>query len=219
MGSYWANHFSTIGLIGMNEACLNLLGEDIAGEKGFEFAQEVMQFMRKRISCYQDKTGNLYNLEATPAEGCSYTLLLKDNKTCGEQPYKNYTNSTQLPVNYTQDLFKAMKHQEVLQTAYTGGTVFHTFLGESPDTMAVKKLVHKMCYQFKLPYYSITPTFSICPIHGYLKGDNGTCPICAAEGLETSCEVYSRVVGYLRPVEQWNPGKQAEYIARKEYSV
>ena len=214
MGSYWANHFSTIGLIGINEAALNLLGVGIETEEGHHFATEVMAFMRDRISSYQEETGNLYNLEATPAEGCSYTLLLKDNRTYGEQPYKNYTNSSQLPVGFTDDVFMALKHQEPLQTAYTGRTVFHTFLGEMPDAQSAKNLVKKMCQQFKLPYYSVTPTFSICPEHGYVKGENFTCPNC---GLE--CEVYSRVVGYLRPVKQWNPGKQAEYGERKEYTV
>lgn len=219
MGSYWANHFSTIGLIGMNEACLNLFCENIASEKGLEFSKEVMYFMRDTISQYQDETGNLYNLEATPAEGCSYTLLLKDNKYFGEQPYKNYTNSTQLPVNYTRDLFSALKHQEILQTLYTGGTVFHTFLGEAPSAESAKKLIKKMCYQFELPYYSLTPTFSICPDHGYLKGEQLTCPLCEKEGTSTECEIYSRVVGYLRPVKQWNTGKQAEYSSRLEYSL
>ena len=211
---YWANHFSTIGLVGMNEACINLFGEDISSSKGHSFAKDIMYFMRERIKDYQDETGNLYNLEATPAEGCSYTLLLKDNKLFGQQPYKNYTNSTQLPVDYTRDIFTALKHQEPLQTSYTGGTVFHTFLGESPSAEAAKKLIYKMCYQFKLPYYSLTPTFSICPEHGYLTGEHFTCPTCSSE-----CEVYSRVVGYLRPVKQWNQGKQAEYSSRTEFTL
>jgi len=211
---YWANHFSTIGLVGMNEACINLFGEDISSSKGYSFAKDIMYFMRERIKGYQNETGNLYNLEATPAEGCSYTLLLKDNKLFGQQPYKNYTNSTQLPVDYTRDIFTALKHQEPLQTSYTGGTVFHTFLGESPSAEAAKKLIYKMCYQFKLPYYSLTPTFSICPEHGYLTGEHFTCPTCSSE-----CEVYSRVVGYLRPVKQWNQGKQAEYSSRTEFTL
>jgi len=211
-GRYWTNHFSTIGLIGMNEACINLLGVGIADPEGEKFSVEVLNFMRKRLSCYQEKTGNLYNLEATPAEGCSYSLLLKDKKLFGNSyDYPYYTNSTQLPVNYTDDLLVALKHQEALQELYTGGTVFHVFLGESPQPEAVKRLLQKMV-QFKIPYYSVTPSFSVCENHGYLKGEQYTCPNC---GEET--EVYSRVVGYLRPTRQYNVGKKREAVDRKKF--
>jgi len=231
-GKYWINHFSTIGLVGMNESCLNFLGQDITSEKGYQLALEVLEFMRKRIQYYQEKTGNLYNLEATPAEGVSYSLPQKDRarfpdiivanneavKNQGAEPF--YTNSTFLPVGYTDDLFLAMKMQEPLQCLYTGGTSFHIFLGEAvPDFQSVKMLIKKACEQFKMPYFYITPTFSICPEHGYLTGEQFTCPLCEAEGKETSCEVYSRVVGYLRPVDQWNEGKQAEFRSRKTYKV
>ncbi|MDD3024122.1 MAG: ribonucleoside triphosphate reductase [Syntrophomonadaceae bacterium] len=229
MGQYWKNHFSTIGLIAMNEACLNFLGSDIASEEGLAFAEEVMDFMRDRLLEYQDETGNIYNLEATPAEGVSYAIAKKDKENYphiivaneadyrrGAEPY--YTNSTQLPVNYTDDLFKALNLQDQLQTRYTGGTVFHIFLGETvPSEESAAKLVKKVCEQFRLPYFTLTPTFSICPSHGYISGKNFTCPLCAAQGKETSCEVYSRVVGYLRPVDQWNAGKQAEFQGRKVF--
>jgi anaerobic ribonucleoside-triphosphate reductase len=228
-GRYWKNHFSTIGLVGMNEACLNFLGQNIASEEGRAFALEVLDFMRDRLLIYQEETGNIYNLEATPAEGVSYSIARKDKRQYpdiivannnrveqGGEPY--YTNSTQLPVNYTDDLFEALHYQDELQAKYTGGTVFHIFLGESvPSIDSVKALVKKVCNQFSLPYFTITPTFSICPEHGYLSGEKPVCPICEAEGKTTSCEVYSRVVGYLRPVDQWNAGKQEEYKERKIY--
>ncbi|MEN6391148.1 MAG: ribonucleoside triphosphate reductase [Syntrophomonas sp.] len=228
-GNYWKNHFSTIGLVGMNEACLNFLGENIASEKGSAFAEEALDFMRDRLMQYQDETGNIYNLEATPAEGVSYSIALKDMKQYpdivvangeevadGAQPY--YTNSTQLPVNYTDDLFEALSIQDPLQTKYTGGTVFHIFLGEAvPSIQSVKKMVSKVCNQFGLPYFTLSPTFSICPQHGYIAGEHFNCPVCAAEGQETRCEVYSRIVGYLRPVDQWNAGKQEEFKGRKTF--
>ena len=221
-GSYWGNHFSTIGLIGMNEALLNFMGVTIAEKKGIKFALEVLDFMRERLVKYQQETGNLYNLEATPAEGTSYRLALKDkNKypdiiTAGEkEPY--YTNSTQLPVNYTDDLFEALKLQDELQTKYTGGTVFHAFLGESiSDSRIVKNLIKTIFENFRLPYFTFTPTFSICPVHGYLEGEHFTCPKCT---IEQSCEVYSRIVGYLRPVQQWHKGKQEEFRLRKTFKV
>lgn len=226
-GQYWKNHFSTIGMIGMNEACLNFLGCDIASEQGMVFTEEVMDFMRNRLVQYQDETENIFNLEATPAEGVSYGIARKDKSTNpdiivaneadyrrGAEPY--YTNSTQLPVNYTDDLFKALSQQEPLQTRYTGGTVFHIFLGESiPTIESTKKLVKKVCEQFTLPYFTVSPTFSICPQHGYIAGKHSLCPHCANNDLETACEVYSRVVGYLRPVDQWNAGKQAEFDNRQ----
>jgi ribonucleoside-triphosphate reductase len=221
-GVYWGNHFSTIGLIGMNEALLNFLGVNIGDTKGIKFAEEVMDFMRDKLVKYQEETGNLYNLEATPAEGTSYRLALKDKKkypeiiTAGEkEPF--YTNSTQLPVNYTDDLFEALKLQDMFQTKYTGGTVFHAFLGESvSDTKSVRSLIKIIFERFRLPYFTLTPTFSICPVHGYLLGEHFTCPKCT---IEQPCEVYSRIVGYLRPVQQWHHGKQEEFGLRKTFKV
>jgi ribonucleoside-triphosphate reductase len=221
-GQYYANHFSTIGLIGMNEMLLNFLGEDIGTKRGRKFAEEVLGFMRDILVGYQETTGNMYNLEATPAEGTSYRLALKDKErypdiiTSGTKvPY--YTNSTQLPVKYTDDLFKALKLQDNLQSKYTGGTVFHIFLGERvSDTAMVKSLIKKIFENFKLPYITFTPTFSICPVHGYISGEHHTCPKCV---VAQPCEVYSRVVGYLRPVQQWNLGKQEEFNERKEFSL
>ena len=217
-GQYWTNHFSTIGLVGMNETCLNFLGSDIGSPEGHAFALEVMDYMLQRITCYQDKTGNLYNLESTPAEGAAYKLALKDKSmfpdivTSGnDEPY--YTNSTQLPANYTSDLFRALHLQEPLQVKYTGGTTFHAFLGEKlPDPQSVKKLIKKISYGFKIPYFTITPTFSICSEHGYYSGEVWECPQCGREN-----EVYSRIVGYIRPVQQWNLGQQEQYKNRSIY--
>ncbi len=221
-GSYWGNHFSTIGIVGMNEALLNFLGVDIGTKTGIKFASEILDFMRERLVKYQQETGNLFNLEATPAEGTSYRLALKDKKkypdiiTAGEkEPY--YTNSSQLPVNYTDDLFKALELQDELQCKYTGGTVFHAYLGEAvSDPSTVKSLIKTIFERFKLPYFTFTPTFSICPVHGYIPGEHFTCPYCA---VEQPCEVYSRVVGYLRPVQQWHKGKQEEFRQRKTFRV
>lgn len=219
-GQYWVNHFSTIGFVGMHEACLNLLGKGIETEEGIKFAGEVMDFMLNRIECYKEKTGNLYNLESTPAEGASYKLALKDREmfpdiiTSGtEVPY--YTNSSQLPASFTDDLFLALKLQEPLQTKYTGGTVFHAYLGERiPSGSGVKNLVKKIAYNFKIPYFSITPSFSICRNHGYINGEIYPCPDC---GEKT--EVYSRVVGYLRPIQQWNDGQVEQFRVRKKYII
>jgi len=228
-GEYWKNHFSTIGLIGMNEACLNFLGESIATEEGKKFAIKVLDHMRERLEDFQLETQQIFNLEATPAESTSYDLALKDKKkfkdiiVANEEAYKKgaepyYTNSSWLPVNYTDDVFELLKHQDDLQTRYTGGTVVHIYLGESlPSGEAVKRLVKKVTSNFRLPYFTFTPTFSICPIHGYISGKHEYCPICAEKGIKTECEVYSRVVGYLRPVNQWNPGKQQEFADRKTY--
>lgn len=228
-GQYWKNHFSTIGLVGMNESCINFIGKDIASPEGLEFSKEVMDFMRERLAGYQEESGNIYNLEATPAEGVSYGIARKDKeaypkiKVANEDEYKKgaqpyYTNSTQLPVKYTDDLFEALQIQDELQTRYTGGTTFHIFLGESISSVeSVKKLISKVCNQFKLPYFTITPTFSICPSHGYLSGEKYSCPICEAEGEQTACEVYSRVVGYIRPIDQWNAGKQEEFKERRMF--
>ncbi len=218
LGSYWTNHFATIGLIGMNEACLNFLGEDISTKKGKDFAVTVANFMRDELAKYQKETQGLYNLEATPGEGACYRLAKLDLesfpniKVAGDdEPY--YTNSTQLPVDFKGDLFEALSNQDDLQVLYTGGTVFHGFLGEKvDDPESVKLLVKKVTETFHLPYFTITPTFSICPTHGYVSGEHFTCPEC---GKDT--EVYSRVVGYFRPVKQWNKGKQAEFKQRKEF--
>ncbi|RLC40260.1 MAG: ribonucleoside triphosphate reductase [Candidatus Nealsonbacteria bacterium] len=222
-GAYYANHFSTIGLVGMNECLLNFLGENIASEKGRKFALEVMDFMRERLVKYQEETGNIYNLEATPAESTAYRLALKDKEkypdiiTAGTKEVPYYTNSTQLPVNYTDDIFEALKLQDELQCKYTGGTVLHLFLGERiQDIETVKKLIKKIFENFHLPYITLTPTFSICPVHGYLAGEHWTCPKCT---IKQPCEVYSRVVGYLRPVQQWNKGKAQEFKERKEFKI
>lgn len=225
-GCFWKNHFSTIGIIGMNEACLNFLGVNIGEEKGRQFSLRVMDYLRKIIAEIQEETGDIYNLEATPAEGTSYRLAIIDKKRhpeiiCanedefikGSDPF--YTNSTQLPVNYSDDIFETLTLQDELQTKYTGGTVMHLFLGENiSDTRAVKSLIKKIVTGFRLPYITISPTFSVCPSHGYLRGRQEKCPVC-----EDETEVYSRVVGYLRPVKQWNNGKQAEFDMRKTFKV
>ncbi len=226
-GLFWQNHFSTIGLIGMNEACLNFMETDIGTKEGQAFSLRVMDFIREMIMEIQEETGDLFNLEATPAEGTSYRLAMLDKKrfadkiVCaneegyqqGEDPY--YTNSTQLPVNYTDDIFEVLTLQDELQTKYTGGTVLHVYLGEMVSNIeTVKNLVRKIAANFRLPYFTLTPTFSVCPSHGYLKGEQERCPSCQAE-----TEIYSRVVGYLRPVKQWNKGKQAEFIRRKTFRV
>ncbi len=216
----WDNHFSTIGLVGMNECCANFLGKDLVTEEGRAFTLEVLDFMRDRLIEYQESTGNLYNLEATPAESTSYRLAKIDKerypeiKTAGEgAPY--YTNSTQLPVDYTSDLFGALTLQEEIQRKYTGGTVFHSFLGESiEDVKACKKLVQTIAENYRIPYYTISPTFSVCSDHGYLKGEQQKCPSC---GKET--EVYARIVGYYRPVKNWNRGKAEEYQERRLFET
>lgn len=209
-GVYWKNHFSTIGLIGMNEACLNFLGSDIGSFRGKQFALEVMDYMRAKIVEFQKETGNNYNLEATPGEGTSYRLAKLDN-----EKYPYYTNSTQLPVNYTDDIFEVLDHQDDLQTKYTGGTVVHIYAGERIQNIeTMKNLVKKVCTNYHLPYFTFSPTFSTCPNHGYLSGEHFTCPECGAD-----CEVYSRVVGYIRPVQQWNKGKQKEFADRKEFKI
>jgi ribonucleoside-triphosphate reductase len=210
----------------MNEACLNFLGADIASAIGREFALEVMNFIRRLISSIQEETGDIFNLEATPAEGTSYRLAMMDKRlypdiVCANQTdYANgaapyYTNSTQLPVNYTDDIFETLMLQDELQTKYTGGTVLHVFLGEQVnDTRVIRGLIRKIAGNFKLPYFTLSPTFSICPTHGYLPGRQDTCGRCSQE-----TEIYSRVVGYLRPVKQWNGGKQAEFGKRKTFTV
>ena len=223
-GHYWQNHFSTIGICGMNEAILNLFGVNIVSGDGTEFATRVLKFMRKRLLQFQDETQNMYNLEATPAEGTSYRLARIDRRKYsdiiaanqkhlanGAEPF--YTNSSQLPVDFEGDLFEALEHQDRLQTLYTGGTVFHIFLGERlPAWKSSSELIKKVAWNSHLPYFTLTPTFSICPSHGYINGEHKQCPACGDK-----CEVYSRVVGYLRPVDQWNDGKQAEFAIRKTF--
>ena len=226
-GVYWKNHFSTIGLVGMNEACENLLDCGIATEEGHQFAVEVMDYMRDLIVKFQEETGNNYNLEATPAEGTSYRLAKLDKKNLidikcandeeyysqGAEPY--YSNSTQLPVNCTDDIFELLDHQDDLQTKYTGGTVVHIFAGERiNDINTMKNLVKKICENYHLPYFTFSPTFSVCPTHGYVAGEHETCPDCGSE-----CEIYSRIVGYIRPVKQWNKGKKAEFKNRKTFDM
>ncbi len=216
------NHFSTIGLLGMNEACLNAswLQKDLSDEASQIFTKKVLNYMRDKLSDYQELYGDLYNLEATPAESTTYRLAKHDKtkwpdiKTAGkpqDTPY--YTNSSHLPVEYTQDLFTALDIQDELQTLYTSGTVFHAFLGERlPDWKAAAKLVRVIAQNYKLPYYTISPTYSICKKHGYLEGEQFTCPYCGEKA-----EVYSRITGYYRPVQDWNEGKGQEYKNRKIY--
>ncbi len=223
LGSF-SNHFSTIGLIGMNEVGLNAnwLRADMTNEKTQAFAQKVLNHMRERLSDYQEQYGDLYNLEATPAESTTYRLAKHDRKrwpaikTAGEPgdtPY--YTNSSHLPVDYTTDIFDALDIQDELQTLYTSGTVFHAFLGEKlPDWQAAAALVRTIATNYKLPYYTLSPTYSICKSHGYLAGEVKSCPHCGAK-----TEVYSRITGYYRPVQNWNDGKLQEYANRKEYDV
>lgn len=221
-GRYWGNHFSTIGLIGMNEACVNLLGSDIGTPEGKKLARQALDHMRRRLADFQEQTGNYYNLEATPAEGTSYRLAKLDRDLYADMPCRRkggerdcYTNSTQLPVDYSSDVFEVLESQDSLQSRYTGGTVMHVFLGESvSDPEAVRSFVRRVCHGYQLPYFTITPSFSVCPRHGYLRGETSSCPDC---GRQT--EVYSRVVGYLRPVNQWNEGKQKEFSLRSRFAV
>ncbi|MBQ7377539.1 MAG: ribonucleoside triphosphate reductase, partial [Clostridia bacterium] len=220
----FSNHFSTIGLVGMNEVGLNAkwLGGDMTTKATQAFTKEVLNHMRERLSDYQEEYGDLYNLEATPAESTSYRLAKHDKKRfpeiitaseSGNTPY--YTNSSHLPVGFTDDIFEAIEVQDELQTLYTSGTVFHAFLGEKlPDWKAAANLVRKIAENYKLPYYTLSPTYSVCRDHGYLAGEVFTCPEC---GNKT--EVYSRITGYYRPVQNWNDGKAEEYKARKVYNV
>ncbi len=217
------NHFSTIGLVGMNEACLNAkwLHEDLTHEAAQRFSRDVLNHMRERLSDYQEKYGDLYNLEATPAESTSYRLakhdvaLYPDIITANEHGTPYYTNSSHLPVGYTEDIFTALDVQDELQTLYTSGTVFHAFLGEKlPDWRAAATLVRKIAENYRLPYYTMSPTYSICKNHGYLAGEHYTCPEC---GEKT--EVYSRITGYYRPVQNWNDGKAQEFKDRKVYNI
>ena len=217
------NHFSTIGLVGMNEACLNAkwIREDLTNEKAQKFTKEVLNFMREKLSDYQEEYGDLYNLEATPAESTSYRMAKKDKAlypdiiTASDDETPYYTNSSHLPVGYTDDIFKALDIQDELQTLYTSGTVFHAFLGERlQDWKTTANLVRKISENYKLPYYTMSPTYSVCKNHGYLRGEVWKCPDC---GEDT--EVYSRITGYYRPVKNWNDGKVKEFEMRKEYDL
>ncbi|NQU43229.1 ribonucleoside triphosphate reductase, partial [bacterium] len=220
-GEYWQNHFATIGIIGMNEALLNFMGEDITSKRGQEFSLGIMEYLRTLLTGIQEETGHFYNLEASPAEGTAYRLARLDKQrypdiiTSGEDATPYYTNSTQLPVGYTDDIFEVLELQDELQASYTGGTVLHLYLGESIDDIATAKaLIQKVFEHNKLPYISITPTFSICPEHGYIRGEVFQCPTCDRE-----TEVWSRVTGYLRPVANYNKGKQQEYTDRKKFRL
>jgi len=224
-GTYWSNHFNTVGIIGMNEACLNFMDKDLTTNEGQKFALEVMDFLNKKVLEIQEHDDILYNIEASPAEGASYAIAKKDKELYpdiivaneaeyqeGAEPY--YTNSTHLPVGFTEDIFEALDLQDELQTKYTGGTVFHGFLGERLDSgEEVKQLVKKIAHGYKLPYFTLTPTFSICESHGYIVGEHFECPKCGEE-----CQVYSRVVGKIAPISRWNKGKKEEFKGRLEYN-
>lgn len=244
-GQYWANHFNTIGIVGMNELCMNFLGEDISTPAGRELALRLLDFARERLRQYQAESGGLYNLEATPAESASYRMARADLQrypgilTSGTPQRPYYTNSTHLPVHYHGDLWQVLEHQEELQCRYTGGTVLHVFLGERlTNPEQAKLIVRRIAERYRVPYFTLTPTFSVCPVHGYLAGEHHICPHEHTEqelahyGTEThpvtgltlprvgvACEVYSRVVGYLRPVAQWNEGKQEEFAERHKFTV
>jgi ribonucleoside-triphosphate reductase len=214
---HFDNHFSTIGVLGMHEASLNFLGKGIGTPEGKEFAIETLNTMKEMLQQFQEETGNLYNLEATPAESTSYRLARLDREkykniiTSGTDKHPYLTNSTQLNVDATRDVFEAIQHQQDIQCLYTGGTIFHTFLPESIDRETCRKLVRKIA-ETRIPYFSVTPTFSICDTHGYIRGQHPTCPKCGSQ-----TEVYSRIVGYLRPVRTWNDGKQQEFQDRTPY--
>lgn len=222
-GEYWFNHFGTVGLVGLNEACLNLFQKDIGTHEGRAFAVRVLDFMRSRLERYQQETGHLYNLEATPAEGAGFRLaqidaerypgLVNGSGCSGGKPF--YNNSSQLPVNYSDDVFEVLDLQDDIQSRYTGGTVLHIYSGEAQaDARTVESFVRTVCKNYSLPYFTFTPTFSICPEHGYRGGEHGVCPDCGR-----ACEVYSRVVGYLRPLSQWNEGKAEEFSRRSSFDI
>jgi ribonucleoside-triphosphate reductase len=223
-GEFWYNHFSTIGIVGMNESLMNYMGTTIADKDGIKFALKVADHMRDRLKYYQESNGHMYNFEATPAESTSYRLAKLDvkkfkdifvanEKDRGKNFAPYYTNSTQLPVDQNMDLFDALKLQDKIQTKYTGGTVFHVYMGERiMNHNATKTLVKTIASNYKLPYFTITPTFSVCPNCGYVSGEHHNCPTC-----NSISEVYSRVVGYLRPVAQWNDGKKAEFGMRSTF--
>ena len=219
-GQYWSNHFNTIGILGMNEAVINFMGKDITTDEGQEFSVEILDYMREVLKDIQEETGNNYNLEASPAEGTCYRMAKLDKEryndivTAGEEvPF--YTNSTHLPVGFTEDIFETLDLQDKLQTKYTGGTVLHLYLGERiRDIEVAKNLIKTAFTNYQLPYMSLTPTFSVCNEHGYISGEVAECPVC---GRKT--EIWSRVTGYLRPVQDYNKGKQAEYEQRLKYVI
>ncbi len=225
-GSYWKNHFSTIGLNGMNECCMNFLGKNIAEPEGQKFSERIMMFMRKKLEAFQEETNSIYNLEATPAESTAYRFARIDTMQypdimvanyeqykAGAEPY--YTNSTHLPVNYTHDIFEVLDLQDNLQQLYTGGTVLHIFTGDkNMSPTAAKNLIKKVTSNYHLPYITISPTFSVCASHGYIAGEHFQCPHC-----NENTEVYSRIVGYMRPVSQWNKGKQEEFKDRSLFDL
>jgi ribonucleoside-triphosphate reductase (formate) len=241
LGKYWGNHFSTIGLIGMNEAAINFVGKPISDPDSKAWVEKVILFMRDRMKDFQESTGNFYNLEATPAEGASYRLAKKDKEqfetiiTSGDDDVPYYTNSVHLPVTEEHDIFEVLEHQDDLQCKFTGGTVVHLFLGESiNDWEMARDLVRKIVTNYKLPYFTLTPTFSVCPVHGYLRGANNSCPREHSESdlvkygsadkedtnkIIVKPEIYSRIVGYFRPVENWNKGKKKEFSERKNLKV
>jgi len=220
--AYWVNHFSTIGINGMNECCMNFLGAPITSKEGHAFAEKIMNFMRDVLSEFQEETGNIYNLEATPAESTSFRFALLDTAkhsdiiVANHKEFKNgarpyYTNSTHTPVNFSDDLYEVLEQQDSLQRLYTGGTVFHVFSGENRvSAAAAKQMVKKVTSSFTLPYITLSPSFSVCPSDGYLAGEHFKCPKCGSDS-----EVFSRIVGYMRPVSQWNEGKRAEFKDRK----
>lgn len=217
------NHFSTIGLVGMNEACLNAkwIGKDLTAKESQEFTRNVLNHMRNRLSDYQEEYGDLYNLEATPAESTSFRLAKHDKKRYPNMIFANqngttyYTNSSHLPVGYTSDIFTALDIQDELQTLYTSGTVFHAFLGQKlPDWRSAANLVRKIAENYKLPYYTLSPTYSVCADHGYIAGEVKKCPVCGR-----TTEIYSRITGYYRPVQNWNDGKTQEFADRKTYDI
>lgn len=217
-GHYFGNHFSTIGIIGMHEACQVLLGKGIETDEGKKLAEDTMDFILAKTKLFQQETGNLYNLEATPAEGASHSLPLKNLKIFSDIPHEGkeepyFTNSTMLPVNYSGDLWEVINHQESLQTKYSGGTVLHFFLGEKITGEQARLIVKKIAEKTRLPYYTLTPTFSLCATHGYIAGEVYNCPEC-----NEPTEVYSRIVGYYRPTFRWNNGKQQEFKDRKVFS-
>lgn len=216
LGGYWKNHFSTIGLLGMHECCINMGMGGIQTEEGRAFAMEVLLYMRERLTQYQIETGDMFNLEATPAEGVSYRMFKEDaSRYHMEGVGDHYTNSTHLPVDHTSDLFAALDHQSELQELYTGGSVLHGFIGsEIEDPEKVKWIIRTAFNNYKLPYLSITPTFSTCTEHGYIAGEHSECPHCGKETL-----IYSRVVGFYRPVSAYNVGKKKEFSHRKTYDA
>jgi len=220
-GGYWTNHFSTVGIVGMNEALLNFLGKDIGTQTGLDLANEILDFMRERLSDVQEETGNLYNLEASPAESTAYRLALKDKSlypeiiTQGTNDVPYYTNSSLLPANYSDDLFEIIELQDTLQSKYTGGTVLHLYTADQiTDPKLVAQLIQTIFSQYNLPYITYTPTFSHCETHGYFKGETWTCPTCHKE-----MDVYSRVTGYYRPVRRYNAGKVQEYEDRVNFNI